>query len=309
MKNKLFLRQFILPLLAAFIWGIAFVFQKVSAEDGIQPFTFNSLRSYLGAIFLLFVLIVMKITDKRKNYKITDAAERKSYIKSFILGGTLCGIILTVAVNLQQIGIGGADTTGKAGFLTALYIVLVPIFSVIFTKRKVFSNVWISVFVALFGMCLLCIDFTQEFTVGISDLFLILCATCFAVHILLISHFTKKVNPIELSFLQFTVCAVVSMIIALFTEDFSFAMIATSPVSILYIGIFSSGVAYTLQMISEKDTNPTIVSLLFSLEAVFSLVAGIVYLHNKPSVQELFGCLLMFSAVIIVQLPEKLFKK
>lgn len=298
-SNKI--RQTLCPVLAALIWGTAFVAQSVGA-DYIGAFTFTAIRSFIGSAALLLVLLV--ISKFRKKESRSDA-DKKQYRKMLLLGGAVCGTLLAIATNLQQFGI--ADTSaGKAGFITALYIVLVPILGIFFRKKAPLS-VWLSVAAAVIGLYLLCID--ESFSIAVSDLYLLLCAFVFAAHILAIDYFTRFVDGIELSCAQFIVVTIISAICMLIFEKPEISQISQCIGSLVYVGVFSSGVAYTLQIIAQKDANPTVVSLLLSLESVFAVIAGAIILSDTMSPREYIGCALMFAAVIVAQLPTKMLKK
>lgn len=288
--NSKFVRQNIFPVLAAFIWGTAFVAQSVAA-DLVQPFTFNASRAFVGFGFLLVLCIVLRIREKPQY-------DRQYYI-DLIIGGICCGIALTLATNLQQKGLE-TTTSGKAGFITALYIVLVPIFGLLL-KKKAPRMIWLSVALAVVGLYFLSINEQLSITVG--DLYMLVCAFCFTGHILVIDHFTEKVSGVELSCLQFLVVGILSSLGMLATESPNWAGIVSCAGPILYVGIMSSGVAYTLQILAQKGSNPTVVSLLLSLEAVFATVSGAIILHEVMSGREIFGCGLMLVAVILAQLP------
>ena len=288
------IRQNVLPVLAAFIWGTAFVAQSVGA-DYVEPFTFNAARSVIAFLFLLILCLV-----RRKLQKGIVESTTKSW-KDLAIGGTCCGVALTVASFLQQKGLE-TTTSGKAGFITALYIVIVPILS-IFLKKKAPRAIWLSVVLAVAGLYCLCI--TEDFTITSGDFYILLCALCFSVHILVIDHFTQKVDGVELSCVQFLVVTILSAIGMLAAETPSVEALKMCVGPILYLGIFSSGVAYTLQILAQKDSNPTVVSLLLSLESVFAVLAGAVILHDRMSGKEYLGCVLMLIAVVLAQLPGK----
>ena len=288
-------RQNVFPVLAAVIWGTAFVAQSVSA-DYIQPFTFNAIRSAVAFLFLLGLIAVMKAFRKGEAEPVVSGSR-----KDVVMGSLACGAILTLASNLQQMGLG-TTTPGKAGFITALYIVIVPILG-LFLKKKAPRVIWLGVLLAVAGLYCLCI--TENFTITSGDFFILLCAVCYAVHILIIDHFTQKVDGVALSCGQFLVAAILSAVVMVLTEQPSWEAIRICMWSILYVGVFSSGVAYTLQILAQKDSNPTVVSLLLSLESVFATLAGALILHDRMSGREYFGCLLMLCAVVLAQLPEK----
>lgn len=290
MKSN-FIRQNVFPVLAAIIWGMAFVAQSVGAEL-IGPFTFNAARSFIGFLFLLIVCAALRIKDK-PHYD-------RQYYRDLIIGGICCGICLTLAVNLQQKGIE-TTTSGKAGFITALYIVLVPIAG-LFLKKKAPRAIWLSVALAVAGLYFLSIN--EEFRITQGDFFMLLCALCFTGHIMVIDHFTEKVNGIELSCMQFLVCALISGAGMAATETPSWQALLDCALPLLYVGVLSSGVAYTLQILAQKGSNPTVVSLLMSLESVFATVFGALILHEVMSGREIFGCALMLVAVVLAQLPS-----
>lgn len=289
------IRQNVFPVLAALIWGTAFVAQSVGA-DYVEPFTFNAARAAVAFLFLLALYPMLRAL--RKNDPAAEA--RPVSRKDLAIGGICCGVALTVATNLQQKGLE-TTTSGKAGFITALYIVIVPILS-IFLKKKAPRTIWISVALAVAGLYCLCI--TEEFTITSGDFYILLCALCFSAHIMVIDYFTQKVDGVALSCVQFLVVALLSSAGMLLAESPSLEALRQCMWPILYVGIFSSGVAYTLQILAQKDSNPTVVSLLLSLESVFATLSGAIILHDKMSGKEYFGCVLMLVAVVLAQLPE-----
>ena len=288
------IRQNVLPVLAAFIWGTAFVAQSVGA-DYVEPFTFNTARSAIAFLFLLVLCLVRRTAQKG----IVERAT-KSW-KDLAVGGTCCGVALTVASFLQQKGLE-TTTSGKAGFITALYIVIVPIAGILL-KKKAPRTLLISVPLAVVGLYCLCI--TEDFSVNEGDFYVFLCAICFSAHILVIDYFTQRVDGVELSCAQFLVVTILSAIGMLASETPSLEALRMCMWPILYVGIFSSGVAYTLQILAQKDSNPTVVSLLLSLESVFATLAGAILLHDQMSGKEYLGCVLMLAAVVLAQLPER----
>lgn len=299
--SKKTLRQIVCPILAAIIWGTAFVAQSVST-DYIGAFTFNAIRSFIGALVLVPVIVLLRKFGKKEE---RTQEEKKAYAKKLIVGGICCGLALAVASFLQQAGL--SDTSaGKAGFITALYIVLVPIFGIAL-KKKAPVSVWISVVIALAGLYLLCIK--EDFTVNVSDLLVLLCAVGFTVHILVIDHFTQFVSGVELSCVQFLVAGIVSSICMFIFEKPVASDIIVCWFPLLYVGVFSSGVAYTLQIIAQKGSNPTVVSLLLSLESVFATVSGALILGDVMTQKEYLGCGLMFIAVMLAQIPPEAFKR
>jgi drug/metabolite transporter (DMT)-like permease len=292
-----FLRQNVFPVLAAFIWGTAFVAQSVAA-DHVPAMTFNAARAVVAFVFLfVFCVGLRKFGKGGAVYKSRGA----SYWRDLLIGGLCCGLALSLAANLQQKGIE-TTTSGKAGFITALYIVIVPILG-LFLHKKAPRSIWLSVALAVVGLYCLCIK--EGFSITTGDFYILLCAFCFSGHILIIDHFTQLVDGVELSCAQFLVVTIFSGIGMLAFENPSWAMIQPALGAILYVGIFSSGVAYTLQILAQKDSNPTVVSLLMSLEAVFATLGGAIILHDQMSGREYLGCLIMFVAVILAQLPER----
>ena len=288
------IRQNVFPVLAAMIWGSAFVAQSIGT-DYVEPFTFNAIRAAIAFLFLLAMSLILRYTKKGREKRSAN------YWRDLLLGGICCGTALTVATNLQQKGLA-STTSGKAGFITALYIVIVPVIG-IFLKKRAGKTVWISVAVAVVGLYCLCI--TEGFTITAGDFYILLCALCFSVHILVIDHFTQKVDGVELSCMQFLVTAILSSVGMLLWEHPGMENILLCAGPLLYTGILSSGIAYTLQILAQKDSDPTVVSLLLSLESVFAVLSGALILHDTMSGKEYFGCLLMLVAVILAQLPEK----
>ena len=282
----------LLLLLTATIWGVAFVAQSVGM-DYVEPFTFNGLRNLLGALVLLPVIYGM--SGKKA------AAVEKKDTKTLWLGGVLCGLCLCVASSLQQIGIQ-YTTAGKAGFLTAMYIIMVPVFG-LFLKKKCSPFVGISIVLATVGLYLLSIK--EGFNIGKGDIYVISCAVVFSIHILVIDYFAPKCNGVKLSCIQFLVCGVLCSVIALVVEEPTISGILAAWLPIAYAGVMSCGVAYTLQIIGQKGMNPTVASLILSLESVISVLAGWLLLHQTLSAREIIGCAIMFAAIILAQLPTK----
>ena len=287
MKNN------ILLVLTALIWGCAFVAQSVGM-DYVGPFTFNMARFLIGAIVLLPVIWFM---DRQRK----TGAEKGAGQKTLIIGGICCGIALAVASTLQQWGIL-FTTVGKAGFITAMYIVIVPLLG-IFIGKKVRPLIIGCVAIAVVGFYFLCM--TESFRLGLGDFLVLLCAIAFSIHILVIDHFSPKVDGVKMSAIQFLTAAIISAVPTLLWEQPVFTEILQAWQPVLYAGVMSCGVAYTLQIIAQKNADPTVASLLLSLESVFSVLAGWVLLGQGLSLKELFGCVLIFCAIILAQLPEK----
>ena len=287
MKNN------ILLVLTALIWGCAFVAQSVGM-DFVGPFTFNMARFLIGAIVLLPVIWFM---DRQRK----TSAEKGAGQKTLIIGGICCGIALAVASTLQQWGIL-FTTVGKAGFITAMYIVIVPLLG-IFIGKKVRPLIIGCVAIAVVGFYFLCM--TESLRLGLGDFLVLLCAIAFSIHILVIDHFSPKVDRVKMSAIQFLTAAIISAVPTLLWEQPVFTEILQAWQPVLYAGVMSCGVAYTLQIIAQKNADPTVASLLLSLESVFSVLAGWVLLGQGLSLKELFGCVLIFCAIILAQLPEK----
>lgn len=290
------MRQVVFPILAAFIWGTAFVAQDLCA-DSIGAFAFNATRYFIAVLALLVVIL---ISDKLKKNKPTlTAQEKKAANKQLWLGGLCCGAALAIASNFQQAGLVAGTDAGKAGFITALYVVLVPVFGLFF-KRKVSFPTWIAVVLSVVALYLLCIK--GDFSLAPGDLLVLVCAVCFAVHILVIDHFTAYCDGVKLSCLQFLFAGIISTICMFIFEDVDFAAILSCALPLLYVGIFSCGVGYTLQILAQKDSNPTVVTILLSLESVFAVIAGAIILKQQMTVREYIGCAIMFVAVILAQI-------
>ena len=290
MKNNAML------LLTALIWGCAFVAQSVGM-DYVGPFTFNAVRSLIGAVVLLPVIALMDRLEGKDKKK----AVKKGDTRTLILGGVCCGIALGVASSLQQIGIQ-YTTVGKAGFITAMYIVIVPLMGV-FVGRKVRPVIGLCVVIAVAGLYFLCMK--GGFSLGGGDLLVLICAVAFSVHILVIDHFSPLVDGVRMSAIQFLVAGLMCSVPMFLWEQPQPAVILSAWAPILYAGVLSCGVAYTLQILGQKGADPVVASLILSLESVCSDLAGWVTLGQALSARELFGCALMFGAIILAQLPER----
>ena len=295
------IRQVVFPILAAFIWGTAFVAQDMCA-DSIGAFTFNATRYFIAVLALLVVILIKDGLAKDKPS--LSPIQKKAANKQLWLGGLCCGTALAVASNFQQAGMVAGTDSGKAGFLTALYVVLVPLFGLFF-KRKVNLSTWIAVVLSVVALYLLCIK--GEFSLAPGDLLILVCAVCFAVHILVIDHFTAYCDGVKLSCIQFLFAGIISAICMFIFETVDFTAIWSCIMPLLYVGIFSCGVGYTLQILAQKDSNPTVVTILLSLESVFAVIAGAIILKQQMSVREYIGCAVMFAAVILAQIefPSK----
>ncbi len=282
------LKANLLLLLTAAIWGTAFVAQKISV-DRIGPFSYNGIRFILGAISLIPLIFVLKCKPcKDKKYMIT--------------GGVITGVCLYVAASLQQIGIVYTDA-GKAGFITSLYMVIIPVIG-IFIKQKTNLFTWIGVFLASFGLYLLCIE--ESFTLQYGDFLILICAFFWAVHVLLIDHYVKTIDSLILSFMQFIVCGTLCLITSLFAgETISIQIISDAMYPLLYGGIMSVGVAYTLQVVAQKNAKPSHAAIILSLESCFSAIGGAVILGESMKPQGYIGCVIIFIAILISQLKNQ----
>ena len=308
------LRNTFFLFLTAMIWGAAFVAQSVSM-DYIGPFTFICLRSVIGGLFLIPVIIVLDgIRKKNQNesanvvssentlYNIeTEEKQRLSWKnKQLIEGGIVCGIFLFFANCFQQTGIQ-YTTVGKAGFITTFYIIIVPLIGLFF-KKYCGILTWIGVVVALAGLYFLCI--TQKLTIQRGDALILCCSVLYAGQILAIDHYNPFVDGVKMSCIQFLTGGILGAVFMFLFENPSIAMILSAAGPILYTGIMSTGVGYTLQIVGQKGLNPTVAALILSLESVFSALSGYVFLHQVLTTRELIGCALMFIAIVLAQLPD-----
>ena len=292
MKQQI--KSSLILLLTATIWGVAFVAQSVGMEY-IGPFTFNAIRCVLGGLVLIPVILVL-----RKKKETGAENQEKEDKKTLWAGGIACGVILCIASNLQQFGIMEAGV-GKSGFFTALYIVMIPVIGIFIGKRPGIK-LWFCVALAVVGMYLLCMK-DGSFTIERADIMLLLCALAFSFHILVVDYFSPKVDGVKMSCIQFFVCGVLSAVGMLFTETPDISNIQAAWLPLLYAGLLSCGVGYTLQIVGQKGINPVIASLIMSLESVISALAGWVILGQVLSPKEILGCVLMFVAIIITQIP------
>lgn len=292
MKQQI--KSSLILLLTATIWGVASVAQSVGMEY-IGPFTFNAIRCVLGGLVLIPVILVLK---KKKETGAEN--QEKEDKKTLWAGGIACGVILCIASNLQQFGIMEASV-GKSGFFTALYIVMIPVIGIFIGKRPGIK-LWFCVALAVVGMYLLCMK-DGSFTIERADIMLLLCALAFSFHILVVDYFSPKVDGVKMSCIQFFVCGVLSAVGMLFTETPDISNIQAAWLPLLYAGLLSCGVGYTLQIVGQKGINPVIASLIMSLESVISALAGWVILGQVLSPKEILGCVLMFVAIIITQIP------
>lgn len=289
-------------LTTSIIWGAAFVVQKV-AMDILEPFTFTAVRYLLGGLLLIPVIMIFERMNARKDKKESSVKRQKYQKKTLILGGMLCGAILCLAGNLQQFGLV-TTAAGKTGFITTLYIVIVPIFGLLVFRKRVRWLVWVGVALGVIGLYFLSIK-VGEFTMERGDFLVFIGAFFWAAHILAVDQLASKVDAVKLSCLQFIWAGVFSSIFMFIMETPKLAEIISCWFPVLFTSVFVVGVAFTFQTIGQKTTEPAVTSLILSLEAVFGVLAGMAFLSERMSGRELFGCLLMFTAVILTQLPDK----
>ena len=307
------LRNTFFLFLTAMIWGAAFVAQSVSM-DYIGPFTFICLRSVIGGLFLIPVIIVLDGIRKKSQNESADVVNSENILhieteekqrlswknKQLIEGGIVCGIFFFFANCFQQTGIQ-YTTVGKAGFITTFYIIIVPLIGLFF-KKYCGILTWIGVVVALAGLYFLCI--TQKLTIQRGDALILCCSVLYAGQILAIDHYNPFVDGVKMSCIQFLTGGILGAVFMLLFENPSIAMILSAAGPILYTGIMSTGVGYTLQIVGQKGLNPTVAALILSLESVFSALSGYLFLHQVLTTRELIGCALMFIAIVLAQLPD-----
>lgn len=308
------LRGNIMLVLTALIWGSSFVAQK-SGMDFVGPLTFSGIRTLIGGIVLLPSI---KILDRFRSGR-TESGEIEFQEKSsdeiikqkhtLLKGGILCGVILMVAGNLQQIGLI-YTSAGKAGFITALYVIIVP-FLGLFLKKKIRPIIWVCVIASAAGLYMLCIPSGGGFGhLNRGDILIFFCAILFAAHIMVIDHFSPKVDGVRLSCIQFFVAGILSLMFIWADPLLGFALptlqtLASSWLPILYAGVLSCGVAYTFQIIAQADADPTVASMILCLESVFAVITGMLFLGETMSPKEITGCIIMFAAILTAQLPQK----
>lgn len=293
----------LLLLLAAMLWGFAFTAQD--AASGVPAFALGMGRSVLGGVFLLLVIVIFDKIRGGKRHLISRRGI--DFTKEELIGGVICGIILTVASAFQQLGINGGTDGGKAAFITAIYVVLVPVYSLAIKKRAGI-NIWISVVISVVGFYLLCIS--EDLTVIPSDMLVLACSLLFPLHILFIDRFSPRVDGIRMSCVQFLVAAVLNAILALIFEGgLHLVLVGESILPILYLGIVSSGIAYTLQIIGQKGINPSAASILLSLESVFGIIGTALFLGKTLTLREYIGCFIVLVAVVLSQLDMTAVKK
>lgn len=280
-----------LLLLTAMIWGTAFVAQRAGMES-IEPLTFTAARMWPAALAVGLVSLVIK--------KRSPAGTQKTDRRKTVIGGICCGVFLVSATIFQQLGIV-YTSAGKAGFITAMYMLLVPVVNFVLFGKKNTWLVWLAVLTGVAGMYLLCM--TEDFSLTKGDALICICAVLFTGHILCIDYFVRTCNPVEISAIQFLTASVIATAAAFAAEAPTWEKIAAAAVPILYCGFISGGIAYTLQIVAQKFTDPTVASLLLSMEAVFAVVGGALILHERMNGRELAGCAVMFIAILMVQFP------
>ena len=290
--------------LTALIWGMAFVFQRKGMES-IEPITFTSARMALAAVTVgiaafIFTKKPVAKTVPAEAEKISAETERKNRRKNTVLGGICCGSFLACASIFQQMGIV-YTTAGKAGFITAMYMIIVPVIGFVLFKKRNTWLVWLAVLIGVAGMYLLCM--TEGFTLTRGDTLVCICAVLFSGHILCCDYFVQRGEAIWISAIQFVTCSALSAVTACILENPTWEKVFSAAIPILYCGILSGGVGYTLQIIAQKFTDPTIASLLMSLESVFAVLAGAILLGERMTLREMAGCVVMFVAIVLVQIP------
>lgn len=295
--NQKEMKSNILLMITAAIWGFAFVAQRVGMQY-VGAYTFNAVRFALGSVSLIPLLVYF-------NSKRTAEQKEENSIKKAIVPGIVAGTILFLAASLQQIGLI-YTTAGKAAFITGLYIVLVPLLG-IFLKQHVQKSTWAGVLLAVVGLYFLSVN--EDFTIAKGDFLEIIGALFWASHILTIDHFTKKVDALQLSFVQFAACAVLSTLVAAVTEEVSMAGLSQALVPILYGGLGSVGIAYTLQVVAQKNAKPSHAAIILSMETVFAAVGGALLLNENLGARGYMGCILMFAGMMVTQLAGFMKKK
>ena len=294
MRN-FFSRSNLLLILASIIWGCAFVAQNVGMNY-IGPWTFSTIRFLIAGFSLLAIIPIL---DKKRTHVIRPKTKEEK--QKLLLGSVLCGLALSIGSIVQQIAMLTVPVA-KAGFLTTLYVLFVPIITLLFGK-KIPLKVWIGIAMALFGLYLL--SMAGNLALGIGEIFLILAAFLFAIHIIIIGHFSTRVDPVRLSCGQLLIGGFATVIPMIVIERPTIVSILAAYIPLLYTGIFSSCVAYTLQIFAQKEANPTIAGMLLSLESVFAALAGYLILHQVLNTRELIGCVVIFIAIVIAQFPNR----
>ncbi len=309
-KNQL--KGSIFLILAAVIWGMSFVAQSKGVEV-IEPLTFNGIRMIMGGIVLLPVIGITAAVNSKKSRKLSENADTKTAEqkkidrKNLLKGGLACGLVLCVSSNLQQAAFN-YTTVGKVGFITALYMLLVPIISLVLFKKRAPVAVWIGVVMGVFGLYLLCAG-GEKFSFGKGEMLALLCAFGYAAHIFVIDKYSAIVDGVKLSCAQFLVSGTVSVILMFIFENPNIDAILTAAPYLLYTGVMSCGIAFTFQTLGQRDAEPTVASMLLCLESVFAVIFAWVLIDQKMTAKELTGCIIMFIAILLAQLPGDLVKK
>lgn len=295
----------IMLLLTAFIWGTGFIAQS-KGMDNIEAFTFNGIRTLIAAVALLpFILIKDAIHAKRASAE--EKENKKQADKKVIIYGSVIGIVFCAAGNFQQVAFN-YTTTGKIAFITALYMFFVPLIGLFFKKRVPWLT-WICVAAGFSGLYFLCIDPYSDISLNKGDLFALCCAFLFAIHILLIEKLAPECDGIKLSFVQFTVSGIITVILMFIFETPNTELIKGATLPILYAGVVSSGIAYTLQILGQKYTEATVSSLILCTESVFAVICAVPILNEYMTARETVGCAVMFSAIIVSQFSDKICKR
>ncbi len=300
------IKKYISPFLlfaAAVIWGFAFAAQKSAAE--VPPLTLGAARSILATFFL--VLLIPVLDKAQKNGRVLISRKGVDFTKTELIGGAVCGFFLSIATLFQQMGLGDGTDAGKASFITALYVVIVPIYGLFIGKRSPL-NVWCGIGIAIIGFYLLCIK--GDFSISTSDLLVFVCAFIFAIQIMAIDRFSPSSDGVRLSCVQFFTASVLNSAAALiFESPINFTLISEHIMPIIFLGVFSSGIAYTFQIIGQKNTNPAVASVLLSLESVFGVIGSAIVLSERMTPREYIGCAVVFVAVILAQIDFSPFIK
>ena len=298
MKNKKMIGNLML-ILTAMIWGSAFVAQRVGMDD-IGPLTFTAARMVFAFAATALASVLFSFRDRTKNNSCSSQEEVRERKRNTLLGGVCCGVFLAVATAFQQAGIV-YTSAGKAGFITAMYMLLVPIINFVLFKKRNSWIVWLAVLTGVVGLYLLCM--TERFSLARGDTLLCICALLFSGHILSCDRFVQRADPLKMCAIQFGTAALLSIAIALLTEGVDWKAISSALFPIFYCGVISGGIGFTLKITAQQYTDPTTASLLMSLESVFAVLSGALLLGERMTRRELLGCVVMFVAILLVQLP------
>ena len=297
--NRTELKGSIMLLICAMIWGFAFSAQDIAAAH-VETFTVGAVRSLVATAAL--ALAVMGFDTATKNGRFLFSKKKDPLRKSELVGGIACGTALAVASALQQAGLATSGAS-KASFITALYVVLVPIAGALLFRRRIAWHIWLAVGIALCGLALITLG--DDLSLAFGDILLLLCAVCFCGQILLVDHFLPTSDGVRLSMVQFATSAVLNTVFALIFEDISFAAIGEAILPLLYLGVMSSGCAYTMQILGQRYCKPTPASILMSTESLFGVLGATIFLSEILSARQYVGCAVVFAAVILSQLPPR----